>query len=93
MPNESWRRVQMEGGRSDPLFSVPTAWGLAGNSEVSFASGKEKKVKALSLQLRRPRMALAIGEGRESLEGERVKYKGLSYTTLPRDSGYVSLPA
>lgn len=82
----------MEGGRSDPLFSVPTAWGLAGNSEVSFASGKEK-VKALSLQLRRPRMALAIGEGRESLEGERVKYKGLSYTTLPRDSGYISLPA
>ena len=35
----------MEGGRSDPLFSVPTAWGLAGNSEVSFTSGKEKKVK------------------------------------------------
>ena len=83
----------MEGGRSDPLFSVPTAWGLAGNSEVSFTSGKEKKVKALSLQLRRPRMALAIGEGREILEGERIKYKGLSYTTLPRDSGYTSIPA
>ena len=31
----------MEGGRNDPIFSVPTAWGLARGSEVSFASGKE----------------------------------------------------
>ena len=59
---------------------------------MSFTSGKEKKVKALSLPLRRPRMALAIGEGRESLEGERVKCKGFSYTTLPIDSGDTSLP-
>ena len=39
-------------------------------------------------------MALAIGEERqESLWGEGVKYKGLTYTTLPIDSGCTSLPA
>lgn len=34
-------RVQMEGGRNDPLvFSVPTAWRLAGGS-LGVPSGKE----------------------------------------------------
>lgn len=40
----------MECGRNDPLFSIPTAWRLAGSSGVSFTCGKELKVKALSLQ-------------------------------------------
>lgn len=76
------------------LSSLPTAWKLAGSSEVSFTSGKEQKVKTSSLQLKRHRMALAIGEGQESLGGgERVKYKGLTGTTLPRDSGCTNLPA
>lgn len=60
---------------------VPTARRLAGGTGVSLASGKELKVKARALQLRRLRMASAVGDGQESSRAERVKYKGL---LLPR---------
>lgn len=85
--------VQMEGGRNDPLLSIPTAWRLEGNTGVSLTAGKQQQVKASLLQLTRPGMALAIGAGQESLEGERVKYKGLELTgkALPRDPGCTSL--
>lgn len=61
----------------------PQPGGLLGVVWVSLLG---KKVKA-SFRLRKPRMALPIGEGQESLEGERAECEGfvLTCTSLPRD--------
>lgn len=47
--------------------------------------GKTRRSRPLSLELRRPRVAWAVGQGQESLRAERVKYKGLllTRTTFP----------
>lgn len=57
----------MEGGRHDPLLSVPTAWRLAGSPGGSPRCRERRR-------LQRPRMALAVDQGQESLWGQRVKY-------------------
>lgn len=75
---------------SSPFPQPGGLLGVAGYS--SFLGKSRKKVMALLLQLRRPRMALAIGGGQKSLGRERVKYRdGCSLAQPCPDTGCTSL--